>query len=1075
MSYLLERLTHRIPQPIITKGRAYFRGGRVTILDSDAGGVEALVQGTETYDVSLHWVGSALRASCTCPHYESSGICKHIWATVEQAHQQRRLGFPKASGPLRLVPYHLEAPPTSAAPATRSESRPVKDASGPGRASWKRIIKRLADTRTASPEPEPARESQVLYTLSLSELRNSGVPRLQAVEAFRKKNGDWSKPRPFQPTPSQIAALKQEDRQILLMLRGATPAHAWKGYASPNAYQADTTLWEHLAPLLCRTGRFTANEADPLSGPFFTLDEGPAWIFHLIVDVASAKTVRVRGELWRGEERRPLDEPRVVTASGWMFDTSHIARIDHRDSFPWIALLREQHEITVPRDEVDQFIESTMLLPMSAPLSLPADLAFTQETGRFTPALDLTVNAYEPAVFDARLSFDYGGRVFRSRDTERGFRTAGARIFTLRDRTAEEQCRAALSELGLRRPRYAFGDATIDVELPEKRLPEILRALGRKGWRIVFKGRPIRSAGTFSMEVVSGVDWFDLHAKADFDGIPVPMPDLLRAARERLDTLVLADGSIAAIPQDWQQRLAALASFSSADKDALRFRRSQAALLDALLAEQPGVNVDEQFAAAREQVKSFRSIAPADPPATFRGTLRDYQRDGLGWLDFLRAHHFGGCLADDMGLGKTVQVLAMLEARRLAGAGPSLVVLPKSLLYNWRAEAARFTPAMRVIDHHGLSRAKSSGHLSDYDLILTTYGTLRIDAALLKDIEFDYVVLDEAQAIKNASTSQAKAARLLRARHRLAMSGTPIENHLGELWSLFEFLNPGFLGRASVFQELAANGADESARALLARALRPFILRRTKKEVARELPDRMEDTLWCELPPKQRKIYDELRDHYRASLLGVIDAKGLGRSKIQVLEALLRLRQAACHPALIDKSKDSESSAKLEVLLAQLEELREEDHKALVFSQFTSFLALVRKELDARGIPYEYLDGKTKDRKACVDRFQTDPACKVFLISLKAGGVGLNLTAAEYVFLLDPWWNPAVEAQAIDRAHRIGQTRKVFAYRLIAKDTIEEKVLDLQQSKRALADAIISADNSLIRNLTREDLEHLLA
>jgi len=368
-------------------------------------------------------------------------------------------------------------------------------------------------------------------------------------------------------------------------------------------------------------------------------------------------------------------------------------------------------------------------------------------------------------------------------------------------------------------------------------------------------------------------------------------------------------------------------------------------------------------------------------------------------------------------------------------------------------------------------------HFDDYDLIITTYGTLRRDAIQFKDVEFDYVILDEAQAIKNANTESAKAARLLRGNHRLAMSGTPIENHLGELWSLFQFLNPGLLGAASVFKlnTSAARNPDEQVRVLLAKALRPFILRRTKQQVASDLPLKTEQTIYCEMEPVQRKLYDELRDHYRRSLLGLIEREGIKKSKIQILEALLRLRQAACHPGLIDKARKHEPSAKLDVLLPQISEVLEEGHKALVFSQFTSFLAIVRDRLDRDGIVYEYLDGKTRDRQTRVERFQNDADCKLFLISLKAGGLGLNLTAAEYVFLLDPWWNPAVEAQAIDRAHRIGQSQKVFAYRLIARDTVEEKVLELQATKRELADAIINADNSLIRSLGREDLDLLLS
>jgi SNF2 family DNA or RNA helicase len=364
-----------------------------------------------------------------------------------------------------------------------------------------------------------------------------------------------------------------------------------------------------------------------------------------------------------------------------------------------------------------------------------------------------------------------------------------------------------------------------------------------------------------------------------------------------------------------------------------------------------------------------------------------------------------------------------------------------------------------------------------YNLIVTTYGTLRRDAAILTNVKFDYVILDEAQAVKNANTESAKAVRLLKAGHKLALSGTPIENHLGELWSLFEFLNPGLLGSANAFRAASGNGrvVDEESRKMLAHALRPFILRRTKEQVAKELPSKTEQTVYCEMEPQQRKLYDELREHYRASLLAKIETQGMAKSKIMVLEALLRLRQAACHPGLIDKKRLGEPSAKIESLLEQLDEVLDSGHKVLVFSQFTSLLAIVQERLKKRKVTYEYLDGQTRDRQACVDRFQTDPDCKLFLISLKAGGLGLNLTAAEYVFLLDPWWNPAVEAQAVDRAHRIGQTKPVFAYRLIAKDTVEEKVLELQQSKRDLANAIIGEDNALIRNLRREDLELLLS
>jgi SNF2 family DNA or RNA helicase len=404
--------------------------------------------------------------------------------------------------------------------------------------------------------------------------------------------------------------------------------------------------------------------------------------------------------------------------------------------------------------------------------------------------------------------------------------------------------------------------------------------------------------------------------------------------------------------------------------------------------------------------------------------------------------------------------------------------VPRSLVFNWLEEAAKFTPGLRVLDYTGRGRPQMREAFDEHDLIVTTYGTVRTDAAELSKVEFDFVILDEAQSIKNATSQAAKACRLLRGKHKLAMSGTPIENHLGELWSIFEFLNPGMLGSANAFKGLtsASAGQDETARAGLAKALKPFILRRTKAQVVQDLPEKTENTLYCTMEPAQRRIYEDLKAHYRSALLkkGSTD---LNRSKIEVLEALLRLRQAACHPALINPEVHGEEpSAKLDMLLPQLAEVVDEGHKALVFSQFTTFLGLVKDALDKEGLTYEYLDGRTRNRAQRVERFQNDPDCPIFLISLKAGGLGLNLTAAEYVYLLDPWWNPAVEAQAIDRSHRIGQTNNVFAYRLICRDTVEQKIVDLQQQKRELADAILNADNrSIIKTLSRDDLEFLLS
>jgi SNF2 family DNA or RNA helicase len=617
------------------------------------------------------------------------------------------------------------------------------------------------------------------------------------------------------------------------------------------------------------------------------------------------------------------------------------------------------------------------------------------------------------------------------------------------------------------------------VEIARNRLDTSVSQLAAAGWLVEVAGRRYRPAGSVAWNVTSGIDWFELSAAIDFGGVTAELPALLEAIAKGSRSVELPDGSIGILPDTFAQELAPMAALAQKHDGKLRYGRIQMALLDALLAGQPRSNVDEAFDRLREQLAAGeRPEAEPEPPG-FQGTLRHYQREGLGWLVFLESLGLGGCLADDMGLGKTIQVLALLARRqsdvRAAGIPhrPTLVVVPRSLVFNWMDEARRFAPGLRVANHTGTTRADETGTLADWDIVITTYGTLRRDIVAHRETEFDYVILDEAQSIKNAASQAAKACRLLRARHRLALTGTPVENHIGELWSIFEFLNPGQLGSAARLRKFLADGRGSSD--IVARAVRPYLLRRTKSQVLSDLPEKTEQTLFVELGETQRKAYDELREHFRAELAGRIGRMGIGRSRIAVLEALLRLRQTACHQGLVDHSRVDESCAKLDTLLEQLDEVLDEGHKVLVFSQFTSFLAILRRRLDEKKTVYEYLDGRTTDRQARVVRFQEDPDCRLFLVSLKAGGQGLNLTAADYIYILDPWWNPAVEAQAVDRAHRIGQTRRVFAYRLIARDTVEEKILALQDRKRELAESIVAADESMIASLTPEDVELLLS
>jgi superfamily II DNA or RNA helicase len=842
-----------------------------------------------------------------------------------------------------------------------------------------------------------------------------------------------------------------------------------------------------LVERLARTGRLrlrrTDGEDDP---PTVRWDDGQPWRFNLEIRTeAGGKRWAWRGSLRRGESRMDLSEPLVLLPGLLVLGVGRAARFDDLGVMPWILRLRYEKEITFVEPQQDLMLGRILAETRVPATELVETLRLEEINAKPRPCLTMRTPRQNWGLGSDKLigelEFDYDGAVIPAGRTTPLAVSTEFGLVIRRDPRTESAADVKLFELGFREAK----DPRLDpgtLELPAKRLGLVTKDLVAAGWRVEAEGKLIRPAGEFKLALATGIDWFELGGGIDYGDQHVSLPDLLAAAGRGESMIELGDGSMGMLPEEWLKRYGVLAELATDSEDGLRFSASQAGLLDALLAAQPEIRVDEAFEKVRQNLRQFEGVVALDSPPGFHGELRPYQQQGLGWLDYLQRFGLGGILADDMGLGKTIQVLALLQRRRahrLAKA-PSLAVVPRSLVFNWEQEAAKFTPRLRVLDYTGSGRHALRATFSDYDLIITTYGTLRTDIAELSKIEFDYIILDEAQAIKNAESQSAKAARLLRSKHRLAISGTPIENHLGELWSIFEFLNPGMLGSDTVFKKFTGGGAvlavpELDDRLLLAKALRPFILRRTKQQVVDDLPDKTEQTLYCDMEAEQRRCYDELRAHYRDALLRK-DAAELNRSKIEVLEALLRLRQAACHPGLISTELSNEASCKLEMLIPSITEVVQEGHKALVFSQFTSFLAIVRDRLEKEGITYEYLDGRTRNRAAKVERFQTDVNCPVFLISLKAGGLGLNLTAAEYVYLLDPWWNPAVEAQAIDRSHRIGQSQHVFAYRLICRGTVEEKILELQQKKRDLADAILSADNKgVIQSLTREDLEFLLS
>ncbi|PYU74327.1 MAG: helicase SNF2 [Acidobacteria bacterium] len=1092
---LAARLAKNFTTSARSRGQDYHSQCRVRILRGSESEVRARVRGQETYDVELTWKDGTLSVWCGCLYFVDSGLpCKHLWAVVLAAEGPGYLSAVDSAADMVLdydgLEWELEDRDPEVPPTHYRLQVAVPKLKVPEPPAWRKQVSEIFHTRAqvAGGEGRWPANREILYVVDVPRSLHSAGLILALKSRDRKRDGSWKQQCTLALDRKQLTQLPlPEDREILAALAGGKQDHT-DGYINyydrlPESFLLSHALAGMLMPLVARTGRcFLQVDRERKDLTSLAWDDGGPWEFALEIHRGDQGAWAVAGVFRRGEQRMDVAVPVLVTQGGFVFTLDRVAPLAEDPPFEWIAYLRKVGCIEAPKEERDEFLATLLGSPNLPLLEVPEELQYEEVTLPAHPHLRISKAhvSYGAERLRAELSFDYEGRIVSALDPVRGFWEAATRRFLRRDCNAEKAAALLLDELGVRFRGPTHWNPEPAWEVTPSKLPPIVRSLAGAGWHIEAEGKVFRSPGAFRVEVCSGVDWFELHGEVEYEKSAAQLPELLEALRRGDNMVRLDDGTYGVLPEEWLRRIGPLAGMGTPENSHIRFRRSQAGLLDVLLASQPEAHCDETFARVREELHLFHGVETANQPVGFVGRLRDYQREGLGWMQFLRRFSFGGCLADDMGVGKTAQVLALLETRRELRAagepvGPSLVVVPKSLVFNWKQEAQRFTPQLRVLDYTGLTR--NSGSLAEYDLVVTTYGTLRRDALRLKDFEFDYVVLDEAQAVKNAGTESAKAVRLLRGRHRLALSGSPVENHLGELWALFEFLNPGMLGAASAFR--VAGGAmrnpNEETRRVLAQALRPFILRRTKEQVARELPPKSEQTIHCEMNLVQRKLYDELRQHYRDSLLKRIENEGLAKSKIQVLEALLRLRQAACHPGLLDPQRSGDPSAKLDVLLEQLREVLDEGHKALVFSQFTSFLRIVRDRLDSSGIAYEYLDGATRNRQATVERFQNDADCRLFLVSLKAGGLGLNLTAAEYVFILDPWWNPAAEAQAVDRAHRIGQTRQVFAYRLIAHDTVEEKVLELQKTKRDLAAAIVGADFSVIQNLRSEDLELLLS
>ena len=1096
MPNLTARLLEKYPYSVyadsksLQKGRSYYREGRVVSIDLDDPNMAVCVvegdSGDYTVEISVDQKSGELYFECECPYAEEH-FCKHMIAAaleVLEFLKEEALEAGEIEDELLppVRPIQKPAPPP-AVPQWQSKLDSVLD-QFPRTAGSGGNIQRYAAVLMMYRENYYYQDAfkivpTIIKAKNWAALHAIQTVDAQAVNALLDANPEWSE---FaedlhqQTNPAGCLNLTPEGINFLQFLQQA--GRVYGGMYSITPYFV--TLAQFNIPIFV-TGKpnnktLTRIHIHPTPVDLqisFTTEKGS------LVLRAGAQTDRFRAFTDKIEVLS--SNPPWLLVGDMIFPLRNTASLPSLTSFP----------ITIPAEQADLFREK-YLRKVAERLPIQSKLVQWQEvTTAPVPRLYLHEDKNHRLCASLRFAYEQHEAAPEKNEPAHSIETIPDSWNLVRIHRQPEREHYFFQLLT--DPTYLLkrADASQPYGSFELRarahpfdfLAHAIPKLTQAGFEIYGEeqlklGKINRATPTLRVNITSGIDWFDLKPVLEYGDQQIPLREVRKALKRGEHYVKLADGSVGQIPAEWLDKYRHLWEMAQETEDGFRVSDFHLPLVDSLLEDNAIFQIPADLAERRERLRSFEQINPQPLPRGFVGELRPYQKHGFDWLHFLREYKFGGILADDMGLGKTVQVLAYLQSLReeLNPTSAALLIVPKSLIGNWQLESGRFTPGLRFLEYIGNTRSKDTALFDGYDVIITTYGTMLRDIEQLSQYRFHHVILDESQLIKNPLAKSAKAARLLNAEHRLVMTGTPVENNTFELWSQFAFLNPGLLGSMEYFRTEFANpiqgGQGQESAATLRKLIHPFILRRTKEQVAPELPPRTERVLYTEMEPAQKKLYAQTRDHYRAELLGLIETEGLNDARFKILEGLLRLRQIAIHPALVDKNYRGEAP-KFELLLETLETLQVEGHKALIFSQFVETLRMVRQELDQRKIKYVYLDGRTRDRQACVDQFQNDPAFPFFLISLKAGGVGLNLTAADYVIHLDPWWNPAVEMQASDRAHRIGQDKPVFVYKIIARDTVEEKILQLQEKKRDLVKNLITAEESFFKSLTRDDVRML--
>lgn len=1098
---LAKLLKNQFSGVVRQRGEKYYSDKLVQFLSKNQNHARFLVSGSIPYTCHMEELPETKQfdLTCACKHFEDGFFCKHLWAVVLKADELDL--FPPRVTAANTVPVAANENQDKLVDRTSSNLTTSSDTISNNTLSNTPVAEQSWRTRILAARENQTLEAQKKVRNSFSAFANPlsakyaidlvTSVRNQRIQIYfftqeRFRDGSLGSPRANEITHDMIDMFfDEQDQNLLWQLLGSGSASytslnntnygggiqdkkSGVSIAKPNVSRLLEEISDAGKLGLLKRKEASVYSKEPVLDLKNYLYQKTEWSLQLRLKKFDDSYV-LTPFMTDGQEKRTLQQ--VLGAAGpFIFFEDFVAKTDLHLFSAWLDVFKNRKELEIPESEVSDFLQF-YFSERNPDLELPAELDFTASEIE-NPKVRITFLNVKNKLA-ARLQFQYGASFTDRRSHSQNIYDISKKQKHTRVLLFENQ---SYDQFLLLKPTLPADASEYDGFFSESEFLNAVRKSLELGWEVQANQKPVQVGKNFQMQInSSGLDWFDLSATFKFEGFEVKLPTLLQHLKSGDKFIKLGDSNFGILPDEWLAKFGPLAELGQITAEGLRLNKVQALFLSANLGADEAFQSDKKFMSLQSIVQELNENRSLTPPESFRGTLRTYQKQGLAWLHLLANQNIGGLLADDMGLGKTVQILSLLcmDSGGSEKKMPALIVAPKSLVFNWINEAKKFAPDLKVLDHTGNKRSKDVEEFKNYDVILSTYQTLRMDIELFRSMVFEFFILDEAHYIKNPLSLSFKACRLVNAKKKVALTGTPVENSLSDLLSILSVITPGLLSDAQINRW--GKQKDPETLKILSKALRPFILRRTKQEVLKDLPEKMEQVLFCELSESERKRYDEMKQHYWLQLSEKVENKGFDRSKIDVLEALLRLRQAACHQGLLDEKKRASSSAKFELLLEQIEAVIQDGHKALVFSQFTTLLALLKTQLVKRNIAFEYLDGQTKDRQERVESFQRNDDIKLFLLSLKAGGVGLNLTAADYVFILDPWWNPAAEDQAIDRTHRIGQTKKVFAYKIIAKDTVEEKILELQKSKKALAKAVISNEKSVLKNLSLEDLQALFS